>query len=102
VLAIAAWQRVLARGGVAVAVTCDRDCTLDASGRIALGRGRFAPLRAATRGLRARMPGVIVLRLPSRHFRAVRRALRRHGALRATVTATPAGGDPIEQRVRVR
>jgi hypothetical protein len=48
------------------------------------------------------MPAVVILRLPSRHVRAVRRALLRYGSLRATLTATPAGGHPVERLVRVR
>jgi hypothetical protein len=32
----------------------------------------------------------------------VRRALRRRGSLKATITATPAGGAPVKRTARVR
>jgi hypothetical protein len=100
-LAVAAWQRVLRRRGLAVAVACDSGCTLDTDARIALGRGRFVTLAGARRTLAARTSAVLVLRVPSRHVRALRRALGRRGTLRAIVTATPVGGDPIERRAPV-
>jgi hypothetical protein len=99
--AVAAWQDVVRRRGVAVAVGCDSACTVDAGGRIALGRGRFAALGGARRTLAARTSAVLVLRVRSRHVRALRGALRRRGTLRAILTATPVGGDPIERRVPV-
>jgi hypothetical protein len=101
-LVVAPWQSVLRRGRIAAAVTCDRDCSVTAGGRIALGRGRFIELAAARRTLRAHIPGVVTPAVRSRHFRALRKALRRRGSLVATVTVTPAGGDPIERRARIR
>jgi hypothetical protein len=101
-LGVAAWQQVLRQGGVTAAVGCDRDCSIAVDGRIALGRGRFVRLIRATRGLRAHAPAVVMLRIPARRVRALRRALRRSGSLRATVTAEPAGGVPIERGARVR
>jgi hypothetical protein len=101
-VAVAAWQRVLARGGVTVQVTCDRDCMVRADGRIALGGGRFLRLAGATQGLRAHVPKLLVLAVPPRRERALRRALHRRGTLPATVVATPAGGEAAERRTRVR
>ena len=101
-LVVAPWQAVLRRGGVAAAVTCDRDCEVRASGRIALGRGRFANLAGTVRTLRGHMPSVVVLRVRGRHVRAVRRALRKRGSLRATVAVTPAGGAEVQRGTRVR
>jgi hypothetical protein len=101
-LAVAAWQPVLRRRGLAIAVSCDRECTVGAGGGIALGRGGSAPLTRATRRLSASGSAVVLLRLRARDVGALRRALRRHGTLRATVTATPVGGDPVQRRVRVR
>jgi hypothetical protein len=101
-LAVAAWQPVLRRRGLAIAVSCDRACTLDAGGRIELGRGRSVPLTGVTRTLAARGAAVLLLRLRARHLGALRRALRAHGILRASVTATPAGGAPAKRRVQIR
>jgi hypothetical protein len=93
---------VLRRGGVAVSVGCDRDCTVAAGGRIALGRGRFVQLVGVRRELRAHMPALVLLRVPRRSVRPLRRALHRRGSLRATVTASPAGGIAAERGVDAR
>jgi hypothetical protein len=101
-LAVAGWQQVVRRRGIAAVVRCDRDCEATARGRIALGGDRTARLATVTRRLPAHTPAVVLLRLPQRYVRPVRRALRRRGPLRATVVATPAGGVAAERSVRVR
>jgi hypothetical protein len=100
-LAVAAWQPVLRRRGMAVAVACDRECTVDVGARIGLGHGRSLALIGATRRLPAHGRAVLLLKLRGRHVAALRRALRGRVTLRATVTAAPAGGDPVERRVPV-
>jgi hypothetical protein len=101
-LSVAPWQPLLRRGGVAAAVSCDRDCNVRVTGRIALGRGRSVGLVAAARTLRGHMPSVVVLRVRSRDVVRLRRALRRRGSLRAAIVATPSGGEPVKRAARVR
>jgi hypothetical protein len=101
-LAVAAWQRVLSRRGITAAIACDRDCTVRVAGHIALGRGRVIELAGTTRTLRAQDRAVVVLPVPRRAARPLRRALRRRGSLRATVAATPSGGVAAERGAKVR
>jgi hypothetical protein len=100
--AVAAWQPVLRRRRIAVAITCDRDCTVRADARVALGGGRHIELASARGALRARVTEVLRPAVRARHLRALRRALRRRGSLTATVTVTPVGGQRVERRTRVR
>ena len=101
-LAVAPWQPVGRRRAVAVAVGCDRDCSVTLSGRIALGRGRLVRLAPTTRSLSGHAHATILVRVPSRVVRPLRRALRRRGSLTARIAATPAGGQPVERRARIR
>ena len=100
--AVASWQPLLRRGGIAVAVRCDRDCTVRAEARIALGGGRHVALAPTRRALGARVVAVLRPTVRARHVRALRRALRRRGSLTATVTVAPAGGQPVDRRTRIR
>jgi hypothetical protein len=85
-----------------VSVGCDAPCRIETEGDIALGRGRYLRLRPVTRRLAAHATVVARLRVPGRRVRALRRALRRRGWLRAMVSATPDGGVAAERRVRIR
>lgn len=101
-LQVAAWQQILRRREIAAVVRCDRECDVRVAGRVALGGGRSARLATATLRLPAHTPTVVLLRLPQRYVKPLRRALRRHGSLRAAVSAHATGGVASERRVRVR
>jgi hypothetical protein len=101
-LAVAQWQPVLRRRGLVAVVRCDRACDAQVSARIALGDRRTTRLATVRRALAANASATVRLRLPSRMIKSLRRALHRHGRLRATVTATPAGGQRATRRVWVR
>jgi hypothetical protein len=83
-------------------VRCSTTCDATVTGRIPLGRGRQARLAAAKRHLVHGAAATVVVRLPSRYVKPLRKALRRRGSLRATLTATPAGGAPTERAARIR
>ena len=95
-LQVAAWQRVVQQGGLKAVVGCSAPCDIKLTGRIA-GEARLATTTRRVTG-----PTLIRLRLPASKVRAVRRALRRSGSLKATITATPAGGAPVKRTARVR
>lgn len=99
---VAAWQRILSRRSLTAVIRCTRDCDATIAGRIPLGGGRLARLARTKRRVPAHAPTVVELRLPARYVKPLRKALRRRGSLRATITATPAGGAPTERAARVR
>jgi hypothetical protein len=95
-LQVAAWQRILKRRGLTAVVGCDRPCDIKLTGRITSG----ARLATTTRSLNGNT--VVALRLPSRYVKPLRKALKRRGSLKATITATPVGGAPVKRTASVR
>jgi hypothetical protein len=101
-LQVAAWQRILTRRALTAVLRCSTTCHATVTGRVPLGRGRQARLATARRHLTPGVAQTLQLRLPTRYVNPLRKALRRRGSLRATITATPAGGAPTERAARIR
>ena len=95
-LQVAAWQRVVKQHGLKAVVICDRACDVNVTGRITGGT------RLATTTRHVTGPTLISLRLPARYAKRLQSELKRHGSLRATVTASTAGGPSASRTVRVR
>jgi tripartite motif-containing protein 71 len=83
---------VLARRGLALAVSCRRGCEIVAEATLSpLGHERPVPLLAAARGLPAARTGHVRLRVSAGALRRLRRELGAHRTMRATVTIVAAG-----------
>jgi hypothetical protein len=87
--------RVLATGGLVLAIACDRPCRVSAHGVLgpAGGRGRTA-LSAPPRTLGAGRATRVRLRVSARGIAIIRRALGRRRGLRAQVVVTAVGLGP--------
>jgi len=83
---------VLARRGLALAVSCQRGCKILVKATLsALGRHRPVPLIAAARGLPAARTGHVRLLVDTRALRRLRSELGERRAMRARVTIVAAG-----------
>jgi hypothetical protein len=96
-------QRALRRRSAFVRVGCDMDCTVSATGRLAVRRARFH-LRGGSARVAAGGKRVLRLRIGRRALRSGRRALRRGARVRmfVLVRATAANGQQNLRTLAIR
>jgi hypothetical protein len=90
---VPAGQRVAARGWMAAYVRCDRVCWAQGQARLRVGRGRPVRTRKARSGrIRVGREARLVLRVPKRGRRQLRRSPGKRGSISITITGRTATG----------